>query len=509
MLHSGRDPFWLSACLPALLLFHFGAQATLGFDPELGRLREGFAASSYLSLVLGFALWLISGRIMGLQSRPLPAPSMPNSGKGRWALALSLAMLAAALASVSYGAWASEALEWDGFVGWELRAKTLSPVLAPSSELALAPPVPVDPAVFLPSMQYPLLLPALGAELRHGFGPGGERFASILILVLWIGLFAAVAHSLRLGRLRGSLLVLAFGLTPMLYSTGSGGADSGYAEILLGYVLTLCSAGLLLRFWPLLFLGSALLIWSKPEGLAYALLLLLVTAFTSKGRGLHYAASLGLAIGLALWLPLRAQLSFAATPSWWLALALPLAAIGAKEAMLRWPLLRRRWRMLSLLSLLAAFALTFSCQELFRESSSLLLRDFLGHPERLFERFALLPEILLGVLQAFLEFKKYGLVFVLLLVLWLLPKLRRWRPRLPSPLAFVLVGLVLCSLTLVFGPEADIEHELESRFDRLLLHWVGPCWLALAPWLARAWAGVAAPGLASPAASSDPAPGSR
>ena len=408
-----------------------------------------------------------------------------------------------------FGAAATESLEWDGFVGWELRAKTLEPWLGQPVEVMRSQHVPVDPAVFLPSLQYPLLLPSLGADLRYWFGPGAERFSSILILLLWIGLFAAVARSLRLGLLRGSLLVAAFGLTPMLYSTGSGGADSGYAEILLGYVLTLCAAGLLLRFWPLLFLGSALLIWSKPEGLAYALLLLLVTAFACRGRSLHYAASIGLGIGLAAWLPLRDQLSFATAPSWWLALALPALALLGKEALLRWPVLRRRWRMLTLAALGIAFAIAFTFRESFQQSSSLLLRDFVGHPERLFERLALLPEIALGVLKAILEFKKYGLVFVLLIVALLVPALRKWRARPRSPLAFVQLGLLLCVMTLVFGPEDDIQHELISRFDRLLLHWVGPCWIVLAPWLARAWTGPGEAQPATPAAASGPASGSR
>jgi hypothetical protein len=63
----------------------------------------------------------------------------------------------------------------------------------------------------------------------------------------------------------------------------------------------------------------------------------------------------------------------------------------------------------------------------------------------------------------------------------------------------VLAGLGIAVLALLLGPEVDLQHELVSRFDRLLLHQVGPAWVALAPWLARAMGAHAAHGAAEDA----------
>jgi hypothetical protein len=506
-LSQRRDTIWLSAVYFAAVLFVYGLLVQSNYMPGRARLEAQLLSAVWIAAIPTLFLWILSGREEALSSRVAPAPALqPSFKRDVLVTGILMALLAASLAAIAYGAWATETREWDGFVGWELRAKSLTPIPAWTEEHPLL--APLDAALFFPSLQYPLLLPSLSADLRSYGGPVGGRLASLMILVAWIQLFVGYANSLRLGMLRSALLIGAFGLTPMLYSTGAGGADSGYAEILMGYALTVCALGLALRFGPLLLLGPALLIWSKPEGLAYAALFLLVTTVATRGRWLHLWACLSVAVGLLLWLPLRAQLSFASDSRWWLGLALPLLALIAKEATLRWPVLRRRWRVLLAGAAALALAGAFVFAESLRSSSVLILRDFAGHPGRLFERLTLLPEILWGTLRQLTQFKSYGFAFVLLAALLAFPSLRRWCPRPRSALLFALLGLLLAFATLLLSPEDNIQHELRSRLDRLLLHWIGPLWVVLAPWIARAWAGCArlpTPGFSAP--DGDPAQG--
>ena len=96
-----------------------------------------------------------------------------------------------------------------------------------------------------------------------------------------------------------------------------------------------------------------------------------------------------------------------------------------------------------------------------------------------------LPAILLGLLQGLTFVRKYGLVFILLLALTAL--LRRGAAPAPSRplLALCLAGIAATVGALLLSPEADLEHELQSRYDRLLLHWLGVSCVLLGPWCAR------------------------
>ena len=45
------------------------------------------------------------------------------------------------------------------------------------------------------------------------------------------------------------------------------------------------------------------------------------------------------------------------------------------------------------------------------------------------------------------------------------------------------IVLVLACLAMLLSPDQDLDHVFRSRFDRLLLHWVGVGWLLVSAWL--------------------------
>jgi hypothetical protein len=46
-------------------------------------------------------------------------------------------------------------------------------------------------------------------------------------------------------------------------------------------------------------------------------------------------------------------------------------------------------------------------------------------------------------------------------------------------------GVALACAAVFLSPEVDLAHEFRSRFDRLLLHWVGAGWILAGPWVSR------------------------
>jgi len=45
--------------------------------------------------------------------------------------------------------------------------------------------------------------------------------------------------------------------------------------------------------------------------------------------------------------------------------------------------------------------------------------------------------------------------------------------------------LAVVPITLLIGPNNDIDHELASRADRILLQWTTPAWLLIGIWVGR------------------------
>jgi hypothetical protein len=342
-------------------------------------------------------------------------------------------------------------------------------------------------AVFVPSRGYPVLQPlCLGASQALL----GERFGRLLLpglFVLLIGISGLGARRAGLARLPAWVLALAVALTPMWVNPGAGSVDSGYAEVFLALALTTCGVALVLEDWRLLLVGAFFLPQLKPEGLPYGAGLLVLTVLTASRR-IHWAASAGFGLGLALFWLVRARLTEAGTtgPLLWAGLVLGIGAtLAAQEWVLR---VRPRPRTLALLAVTAVGAVVgalFLFQTELSRSTDSLASAFLGGLGRVPDRLRQLPELLLGCLEYLTFVRKYGLVWPLVLGLLLLPR-RVAGPCPHRPLAaFLGLGLGMAFVALFLTPEPDPEHEFRSRFDRLLLQWVGVGWLVVVLWLGR------------------------
>ncbi len=457
----------------------------IAFAPPLG--FAVYAAASHVALLAGWALPVILlpvAFLLGCALAMCVSPTMPpwtRESDARvwkavpWLVAVFLLLL---VGTVTYGAVATSDREWDGLVSWGLRAHFLAP---PAD---LSHPFFSDPEVYAHSVAYPLLQPLClgGCQAVLGELPGRLFFPGLF--VAFLALVAGVARHRGLPRGQAWVMVLAFGATPMWYSDGSGAVDSGYAELLLGYFLAVAAAGLVTRRAVLVATAAFCLPLIKPEGLPYVLLLGLVTALGSDGRRLHGAATVGLVLATGLWLPLQARL-LGQSPglmSWALPLGIGLGLVGLREVRLRAALRVRTWLLIGGgVAVLAAVIFVLRGDD--GSVKSPLLGEFQSALVELPGRFADLPTVLAGYLQGFLFVRKFGLLFPMLLLL--LCFRRSWTAVAPDrqAAAFFLGGIVLACLAIFLGASTDWDHLFKSRFDRLLLQWVGVGWLILGPWL--------------------------
>lgn len=397
-----------------------------------------------------------------------------------WGVVLALA---AVVAAVAYGAIATPSRHWDGAAAFDPKAGWLT--AAPT----LQQPFFADSAVFHHSPDYPLLQPLLVAAVERLSGRGAGRlvFPGLFVLLL-----ALVGTTLRQTQVRATLrwcTVLAVGTTPMLVGTGGGAVDSGYCDLLLLVASTAMAAGLLQRNARLLALAVVVAIGCKPEGSVYALLAWLA-AFVVGDRRLLLAAAVGLAAGLAAWLPLQRCLLHLPPEGGprLAALAIGCVAAATAGALGVDAAARRTSRPASLRGavglgapLLAVACLPVVAGQLSPADSAFGV--YLAQSAQIWERLPNLIPYALGLVEHGVLRWHFGATFVLpiaaLVVL-------RWRSLgLPGRPAAVFTGLGLLATALPFllSPEPDLQHHLRSSLSRLLLHWLGPLWLLSACWI--------------------------
>lgn len=395
----------------------------------------------------------------------------------RWLLPLA-ALLCLALLPLVWGSLATPSRIWDGFTSWSYRAHCLTP------PVALAESPFRDPAVFVPSRDYPALQPLCLGSTMALFGQRGGRILFPFLYLALVGLLAGSARQHGLGRLQSALLGLAAALTPMWLNPAAGAVDSGYAELFLCLALSACGAGLLLRDAPLLAVGAFLLPLLKLEGVPYGAVLVLVTSLSAERRA-HLAASCGFLLGASLWLLLLGPLTGgSAGPLSFLALAV---FVAGAVLFFEWRVRRRPGGRAIAVTVATAcgalLLLLWQGQAALARSTDSLSVSFLGGLERLPPRLAAFPDIALGVLEYLTFVRMYGLLFPLVLGLLVLPR-QVAGPNPSPPLgAFLLLGLATTLLALLLTPEPSLGHELASRFDRLLLQWVGVGWLLGGVWV--------------------------
>lgn len=436
----------------------------------------GFGVVAYIVLLVGASVpdWLLPvAGVFGCGVacfRPAVATSQEPIA-WPWLLA-AMALLGTSVVAVAWGSLATPSRHWDGAVAWDVHASVLA--AAPT----LKQPFFAAGEVFNHSRDYPLLQPLLIAFGDRYFGVGRALFPVLYLLILVVG-GCAMRH--RCGQRLALAGTVALGLTPFLVSPGSGGADSGYADMLLLLATTTVAAGLLRRDGLLLSLGACLAVMSKPEGLAYGVLPALIVAVAGD-RMAFRASCMGWLVGAIAWLPLHVYLASSSVPAGLMIAVfafLLVAMWGVDRLLLRDLRVRTRGLLLLMGFVLCA---VLAGVVLYAAGNHGTLGAYLGEPGRLLQRLPRLPAVLLGMLEYGL-LKKFGLTFAIPLVLIVARLCKQIGP--PPMVLGAWLGLGLCTIMLPFflSPETDLEHHLKSSMERLLLHWIGPAWLVVIAWL--------------------------
>ena len=417
-----------------------------------------------LCVAASMALGLLARRRRDLDPVGAPPP--------RWLLWSTMGVVVFVAVALAYGSVATSDRAWDGVVAWGLKAAALT------ADPTLDQPYFADIAVRHHSPDYPLLQPLLLAGLAQWLG---EQPARLLFPLLWL-LFVAtggLAMVRRSGdRTLGYVLALCLATTPFFVNTSGGGADSGYAEMMLALALIVAAAALLLGDAVLLGAMAMVLPWIKPEGTAA-----LLACFVMAPRRLWFGALLGGLLAMVLWLPLQLQLGYQPAPGPWLPIA-TLSAFGLAagcRALLdgrRFGVRGRSWSVLTM-AMAGALALVVA-QPVLAAQNSPLLAQYLGDLARIGEKLGEVPAIVWGLVDHALRPNRFGLTFVVLGIAAIAAWRQHRRGRGAGVGALLLwlgFGLGAVFVAFLLSPEADVQHHLRSSASRLLSHWVGVAWL--------------------------------
>jgi len=413
---------------------------------------------------------LATGALAERSARRDPPTQLVPTLPPRWLPPTLLVILAAASGAVGYGALATSSRHWDGAVAWDLRAAALT--AAPT----LQQPFFAEGAVLSPAIDYPLLQPLLVAS---GNALLGGDVGRVWFPALYLLFGALVATTLRRGTGNPTLAWLgtaAAMLTPALVSPKSGAVDSGYGDAFVLLCTTSIAAGVWRRDPRLVFAGTALAIATKPEGLPYAGVTILVTFATDERQSLR-AAVAGFVITAATWLPLQRLLTKndPSTPMLVGAVALFASAIVAIDEGLRrwWPKPRVRF---ATAALFAASCIALALVT-WRSSAGGTMNAYVGDLGRPLHLLAQAPRIVVAAVDfAFLR-GGFLLAFWFAAVAFVVAAHRRGLRPLRPLWWFAASGCCLVLAPFLASPEADLAHHLRSSMPRLLLHWVGPALL--------------------------------
>ncbi len=448
-----------------------------------------FGIVAHLLLLMGASVdawWLPASLLVGgLFAWRQPRQQLPPTAAGRaWVPWITVALLVLVAAILACDVLTSGPRDWDAVAAWSVKAQHLR--MLPSLEQ----PYFEDPWVWHHSRDYPLLQPLCLASCQAILeeAPGRLLFPALyLLMVATVGV-AAYRAGVRPELACGTALAL--GLTPMLVDPTSGGVTSGYGDLFLATAMSAVAAGLLLRDRWLFAAGTVLLVLVKPEGLIYAAVVLAVPWLRGDRQLLRHG-TVAFVLATAIWLPL--QLRFEGVPDRTTAATVAGAALGVglllilTQVWLR-PDRRSGW-VLVLWACVAAAMLLVLLKLLVAGLGQQhgTLTAYFSDPGRAPGRLGRLPGIAWGLLLYLLSAHKVGLVFVLLLLLVALG--RRRVGRCPQPgLGLLLLLATPCLVApYLLSTEPELSHHLRSSMARLLLHWLGPCWLLVGTWLQQVW----------------------
>jgi hypothetical protein len=421
------------------------------------------ALASHAMLLGGLDLgaWLLPGA--ALLALALRRPRIPPI-RGR----LPAAVLAVAASSIAVGSVATLDRSWDGYATWSLMARWLG------EHGTLAQPYFADPAVYNYGRGYPLLQPVLLAQTSAWLGDHGGR---LLFPALWLFLVTGIAEPLRRAGASprtSAITVLGLALVPIFVETGSGSAESGFADLLVAGLALHLAIAIVGDAFGLALATCLLLPLAKNEGVIHVLLGLGIAAVAGRRRAASGAAT-GATLGLLIWLPLQQRLlAPGGDPTVGLATFAP-AAVPAVVCAFGLAFHHPRWRWPAFgLALIAPAALAFGGA--FAASP---IGQTLRSIARLELAWSSLPTIGLAGLANLVFVRKLGLTFVILAVAMLVA-LRRRRLGAATPLcALLLLAGAAIATFLATRPAAELELFLDEGLVRYTAQWIGVAWLAI------------------------------
>ena len=410
---------------------------------------------------------------------------------------LCMLVLVATFVPLLVGSLATGDRSWDGLTAFTLRARALNAA-------GLEHPFFADEAACNYTRHYPLLLPLL----LSSFVEISERAGRIVLPALWVLWLAVLARGLRpLARGRRELCLCGAALTPIFVGPGHGAVDSGFAELLHAVLLT-AGAVALLEAWPLstrpapraegsrgfvaLAFVAFLLPLSKIEGIGHCLLLLCVAAVACAPRvvlATAGAASLGLALqALVLLRNSAGSLDVSATLAVAAAVALPFAVVVFALAIRAAMRSARLWFVVVAFAIVAVvLASGFDAHSWFREVAGAGFEA------------SSLAEVLARLAFQVVNVKKFGLVWLVLLVLmWFAARGAR-RPRSAeveaartarlttlAPCTWLLIAhTVLVAAFLVTRPVDSLSLFVKEGLPRYMAQVIGVAWVAVGLLLER------------------------
>lgn len=396
----------------------------------------------------------------------------PVAGDRAWLLGATVLLLGVAVL-LTWGALATASRTWDGAAMWDPKAALLA------ARMTLEQTAFRDAGVYLHSRDYPLLQPVLVAAIERLAGCGRVLFP--LVFVVHCTLLFTVLRRVGAGVRAAAIATVGFALTPMVLSPGGGGVDSGYAEALLSLAVTASIGGLVTKDRLLVGVGIALLAWTKPEGGLYASVVVML-AWLGRERRLVMAATASWAIAMTLWLVLQRDLQSFGRGSFAWSIPLVLALVGAVVVASHRLLAssRAKWFAVAVVVVVAAMGVPFLLR--YFEVGGGVFAGYLRDPARLLERLTLAPQILGGVANWAWLRGRFGIAFVLVVVVALCARNGLTR----EPLRWLACMVVVVALPFLLAPFDDLAGHLRATMPRLLCHHLGVAWLVVG----LAWVGV-------------------
>lgn len=417
------------------------------------------AVTSHLLLLSGGAIgpWTLPAAM--IVAALLHRPIAPNLGHP------CLVILATTGAcAITYGAIATLDRSWDGLATWTANARWL----AVDGSINHAYFTDVD--VFNYARGYPLLQPVL---LALGMDWLGEHGGRVLFPLLWLMLVLALPGPLqriRLSERRRHVAVAGLLLTPFFLEPGGGGADSGFADLLVAALLLHAAIGLIEDRPVLMACACLLLPMAKIEGSVHMLNALFVASVSARRRS-AFGGAVGGTLGLALTLPLQ---HFIRTPGRDLTAEAMLLTLAPAALVLFGATLRHRSiRPLVLTVGLAAVA----AAALLLPATSSPFTQIVSRAASMDLCFHELPRILGSTLLALVQIKEFGVTFVLVIATaCALAASNNARPMLPLA-GMLMIGIAAIIVFLATRPIATLELFLYEGLQRYVAHWIGVSWL--------------------------------